>query len=177
MITISMALPAAARRTLCLTALLLAACTPNTPRVAAQEPSADTACALDGMVLRDFPGPKAQIQFAEGQPDFYCDLMELFAVVLAAEQKRSIAGLYVQDMSKADWAHPTGNWVEARTAYYVVGSRKLGSMGPTFGAFATEQGARTFAAAEGGRVLRFEQISRDMVSMGGSAAHDNAMSH
>lgn len=167
----------AARRALFVSVLLLAACTPNTTKVAAQEPGADTACALDGMVLRDFPGPKAQIQFAEGKPDFYCDLMELFAVVLGAEQKRAVAGMYVQDMSKADWDHPSGNWIEARSAFYVTGSRKQGSMGPTFGAFATLQGAQDFAAAQGGKVLRFEQISRDMVSMGGSAAHDNAMSH
>lgn len=167
----------AARRALLVAVMLLAACTPNTPRVAAQEPGADTACSLDGMVLRDFPGPKAQIQYAEGKPDYYCDLMELFAVVLGAEQKRPVAGLYVQDMSKADWDHPSGNWIEARSAYYVAGSRKHGSMGPTFGAFATLQGAQDFAAVQGGKVLRFEQIGRDMVSMSGSAAHDDAMSH
>lgn len=167
----------AARRVLFVGVLLLAACTPNTPKVAAQEPGADTACALDGMMLRDFPGPKAQIQYAEGKPDFYCDLMELFAVVLNPEQKRAVAGLYVQDMGKADWEHPSGNWIEARSAFYVAGSRKQGSMGPTFGSFATLQGAQDFAAAQGGKVLRFEQIGRDMVSMGSSAAHDDAMSH
>jgi copper chaperone NosL len=71
-------------RSLCLVALLLAACTPATPHLAAQEPNADTACSLDGMMLRDFPGPKAQIQYAEGAPDYFCDVMELFALVLAA---------------------------------------------------------------------------------------------
>jgi copper chaperone NosL len=169
-----MKLPA---RSLCLVALLLAACTPATPHLAAQEPNADTACSLDGMMLRDFPGPKAQIQYAEGAPDYFCDVMELFALVLAAEQKRNVAALYVQDMSQAEWAHPAGHWIDARTAYYVVDSRKTGSMGPTFGSFGTEAAAKAFAAAEGGRVLRFEQINRDMVSMSGGAAHDNAMSH
>jgi len=164
-------------RSLCLVALLLAACTPNTPHLSAQEPNADTACALDGMMLRDFPGPKAQIQYAEGAPDFFCDVMELFALVLESEQKRNVAGLYVQDMSQAEWAHPSGHWIDAHAAFYVVDSRKTGSMGPTFGSFGSEAAAKAFAAKEGGRVLRFEQISRDMVSMGSGAAHDNAMSH
>lgn len=171
-----MRFPTMPGRALCAAALLLAACSPNVPRVAAQDPNADTACALDGMMLRDFPGPKAQIQYAEGQPDYFCDLMELFAVTLTSEQKRNVAGLYVQDMAATEWSHPSGHWIDARSAFYVVGSHKAGSMGPTFGSFATELGARAFAKAEGGRVLRFDQITRDMVSMGGGAAHDNAMS-
>lgn len=164
------------RSALLLAALLLAGCTPGQPRVAAQEPNDDTACALDGMVLHDFPGPKAQVLFAEGKPDYYCDLMELFAAVLAGEQKRAVAAMFVQDMGEADWDHPSGHWIDAKSAFYVAGSRKLGSMGPTFGSFASEQAARAFAAAQGGKVLRFGQIGRDLVSMGGGAAHDNAMS-
>jgi copper chaperone NosL len=35
------------------------------------QPGGDTACALDGMILRDFAGPKAQILYAEGKPDFF----------------------------------------------------------------------------------------------------------
>ena len=166
----------AVRRGLWLAALLLAACTPGQPRVVPQEPGDETACALDGMVLHDFPGPKAQILYTEGKPDYYCDLMELFAVVLGGEQKRVVAGMFVQDMGEADWDHPSGHWIPARAAFYVVGSRKLGSMGPTFGAFASEQAAQAFAAAQGGEVRRFEHIGRGEVTMGGSAAHDNAMS-
>lgn len=154
--------------------LLLAACSPAIQQALAQEPSADTACALDGMVLQDFPGPKAQIQYGEGKPDFYCDLMELFAVVLAPEQKRAVAGLFVQDMGKADWEHPQGHWIAAKSASYVVGSRKSGSMGPTLASFSTAQEATAFAKAEGGKVLPFEQITAAMLTPSG-AAHGMAM--
>jgi copper chaperone NosL len=154
---------------------LLAACSQATHGIGAREPAPDAACALDGMLLQDFPGPKAQIQYSEGKADYFCDLMELFSVVLVPEQKRALARLYVQDMGKADWKHPVGNWIDAKAAYYVVGSRKTGSMGPTFGSFAMAQDAARFASAEGGKVLRFDQITRDMVNMGGGAAHDTGM--
>ncbi|HSI96094.1 MAG TPA: nitrous oxide reductase accessory protein NosL, partial [Methylophilaceae bacterium] len=32
-----------------------------------------TACSMDGMILADFPGPKGQIHYASGAPDFFCD--------------------------------------------------------------------------------------------------------
>lgn len=154
--------------------LLLAACSQAIKQTAAQEPSADTVCALDGMVLTDFPGPKAQIQYGEGKPDFYCDLMELFAVVLAPEQKRAVAGMFVQDMGKADWTNPRGHWIAAKSASYVVGSRKAGSMGPALASFANAPDAAAFAQAEGGKVVPFEQITAGMLKPSG-AAHGMAM--
>ena len=156
--------------------LLLAACTQVVPGGAAQEASLDTACALDGMVLKDFPGPKAQIQYAEGKADFYCDLMELFTVVLVPEQKRRIAGMYVQDMGKADWDHPAGHWIAAKSAFYVVGSQKHGSMGATFASFSSPQDAAAFEKQEGGQVLPFDQITPEMASKRG-AGHEMMMAH
>ena len=153
----------------------LGACSDVAKKVAAQEPSDDTACALDGMVLKDYAGPKAQVHYAEGKPDFFCDLPELFGVLLSAEHKRVIAGMFVQDMGKANWEHPQGNWIDAKTALYVVGSRKHGSMGPTFGTFSNMQDAEAFVTKEGGKILHFDQITIDMVNMGGGASHDNQM--
>lgn len=152
----------------------LGACGQAAQKIAAQEPTADTACSLDGMILNDYAGPKAQIHYSEGKPDFFCDLTELFSVVLLPEHKRAIAGMYVQDMGKAEWEHPRGNWIEAKTALYVVGSRKHGSMGPTFGSFSSMPDAEAFAQKEGGKILRFEQISADMVSKNSGVAHDTA---
>ncbi|MDQ1816381.1 nitrous oxide reductase accessory protein NosL [Massilia sp. CCM 9210] len=148
---------------------LLAACSEQALSVAAQEPGSDTACALDGMVLLDFPGPKAQIHYAEGKADYYCDLMELFTVMLAPEHKRRIAGVFVQDMGKTSWDKPSGHWIAAKDALYVVGSKKLGSMGPTFGAFSDAAQAAAFAKAEGGKVLPYSQITVAMLDTGHAA--------
>lgn len=157
--------------------VLLAACNQATPKITALEPASDTACELDGMILKDYPGPKAQIHYAEGKPEFFCDLVELFMMVLAPEQKRPVAAVFVQDMGKTPWEHPAGNWIDAKSAVYVAGSKKLGSMGPTFGSFSRMQDAEAFVQKEGGKILRFEQITPDMLSRGGNAAHDTTMSH
>jgi copper chaperone NosL len=147
---------------------MLAACSEAAKSVAAVEPTKDTACAVDGMVLKDFPGSKAQVHYTEGKPDYYCDLMELFAVMLAPENKRQVASVYVQDMGKADWNNPVGHWIVAKDALYVVGSKKQGSMGPTFGAFANAQEAAAFAQKEGGKVLPYDQITAAMLDTRGA---------
>jgi len=154
--------------------VLLAGCGKEIVQVAATEPGNDTACALDGMVLKDFPGPKAQIHYKEGAPDFFCDVTELFAILHSPEKKRPVAGLFVQDMGKANWERPEGHWIDAKAAFYVVGSKKPGSMGPTYGTFSTVQDAETFAQKEGGKVLRFEQITRETVERP-SGSHDGKM--
>ena len=150
-------------------ALLLAACNPAPLSVAAVEPGPDTVCALDGMVLKDFPGSKAQIHYTEGKPDYYCDLMELFAVLLSPEHKRKVAAVYVQDIGKTDWAAPSGQWILAKDALFVVGSKKQGSMGPTFGAFSSAPEAAAFVQREGGKVVPFAQVTAAMLDTGGAA--------
>ena len=155
---------------------LLPACNRAVQQAGAQEPGSETTCVLDGMVLKDFPGPKAQIHYAEGAPDFYCDLIELFAELLAPEQKRAPAAVFVQDMAKTDWDHPMANWIDAKTAFYVTGSRKRGSMGPTFGSFASMQDAEKFSQKEGGKVMRFDQITPAMVNLTGGVVNDTSMS-
>ena len=158
------------KRTAMLAAMtILAACSQAVLIVSAQEPGLDTACALDGMVLKDFPGPKAQVQYAEGKADYYCDLMELFAVLLAPEHKRKIAAVFVQDIGKTDWAKPSGHWIAAKDALFVVGSKKKGSMGPTFGAFSSAQDAAAFVQKEGGKVVPFDQVTAAMLDTGGAA--------
>ncbi|MFC3375553.1 nitrous oxide reductase accessory protein NosL [Rugamonas sp. CCM 8940] len=156
---------------------LLGACSHTAPSAVAQEPNADTACVLDGMLLQDFPGPKGQIVYAEGKPDFFCDLMELFTTLRTPEQKRAVAGAYVQDMGKTDWDHPKGNWIPAKTAFFVVGSKLHGSMGPTLGAFSSAEEANKFIQQQGGKQLRFEQVTPEMADLTGGVMHDSGMSH
>ena len=120
------------------------------------------------MVLMDFPGPKAQVHYTEGDPDYYCDLIELFAVLLAPEHKRKVAAVFVQDAGKTDWASPNGHWIAAKGALFVVGSRKQGSMGTTFGAFSNAQDAAAFVQKEGGKVVPFDQVTPAMLVKDGA---------
>ena len=135
-----------------------------------------TSCELDGMLLADYPGPKAQIHFAgQDKPSFFCDTVELFSTLLAGEQVRAVQAVYVQDMGKADWNQPQGHWIDAKTAFYVLGSKRHGSMGPTIGSFAQEADAKKFAGEYGGKVLRFAEITPAMVDLSGGALHDTRM--
>jgi copper chaperone NosL len=144
--------------------------------VVAVEIDPATTCDLDGMLLADFPGPKAQIHFKnEAKPTFYCDTVEMFNTLLKPEQVKPIRAVMVQDMGKADWDQPRGNWFDARSGIYVLGSKRKGSMGPTIASFAQEADAQAFAAKHGGKVLRFGQITRDMVDLSGGAQQDTRM--
>ena len=170
----------ALRRTLMLAALAatLAACGPSetASTVVPHEIGQGTSCALDGMLLADYPGPKAQIHYAgQEEPDFFCDTVEMFNIYLNPEQVRAVRGVLVQDMGKADWDVPRGHWIDAKTAYYVHGSKQHGSMGPTIASFAQESDAVKFAAEHGGNVYRFSAVTPDMVVLDGGAQHDSSM--
>lgn len=153
----------------------LSACSKPTTNVAAQEITAGTSCSLDGMSLADFPGPKAQIHYATGEPDFFCDTVEMFSIYLNPEQKKHITGIFTQDMGKTDWEKPQGNWIDAKQAFYVLGSKKTGSMGPTLAAFSRQQDAEKFSQEFGGKVLHFDQVTPDMADLTGGVVHDEHM--
>ena len=139
------------------------------------EPADAATCSLDDMLLADFPGPKGQILYDQGEPDFFCDTVEMFSAFLQPEQQRRVVGIFTQDMGQTAWDKPRGHWVDAKTAYYVIGSRKTGSMGPTLGAFRGEADAQAFAQTNGGKVLRFDQVTLDMVSLDGGVVKDGKM--
>ncbi len=133
-------------------------------------------CDLDGMLLADYPGPKAQIHYAgSAQPVFCCDTNEMFATLLAPEQVRPVRAVFVQDMAKADWEQPRGHWFDARAGYYVSGSQRRGSMGPTYASFSAEADARAFAAQYGGKVLRFAEVRVDVADLTGGTTQDARM--
>lgn len=143
---------------------------------AAVEITGGSTCDLDGMLLADYPGPKAQIFFAgRSEAIFYCDTVEMFNMLLAPEQVRAVQAAYVQDMGKADWEQPRGHWIAAKTGIYVLGSKKHGSMGPTIASFALEQDAKKFAEKWGGKVFRYAEIKPEMVDLSGGALHDSRM--
>ncbi|MBL8539063.1 MAG: nitrous oxide reductase accessory protein NosL [Betaproteobacteria bacterium] len=158
-----------------LAVLLLAACSEQAATVAPVDITRDTTCALDGMVLADYPGPKGQIHYDRGSPDFFCDTMELISIHLRPEQQKRVVALFVQDMGQADWNEPRGHWIDARGAFYVRGSGRHGSMGPTLASFAREDDAQAFAKRHGGKVLRFNEITIDMVALDGGVIRDERM--
>jgi copper chaperone NosL len=141
-----------------------------------QEIAAQSSCSLDGMLLADYPGPKGQVIYkGDSQVNWFCDSVELLNTLLKPEQVRPLLAAHVQDMAKADWDKPVGHWIDARQAFYVLGSKRHGSMGPTAASFADAAAAQAFVGQWGGRVLRYAEIKPEMVDLSGGALHDSRM--
>src|SRR3569832_2421452 len=141
-----------------LTAALLAACgqSAGPTAVAPLEISRSTSCSLDGMLLADYPGPKAQIFYAgQAEPDFFCDTIEMFHVYLTPEQVREVRGIFVQDMGKSDWDEPHDHWIDAKSAYNNNNNKHKKTKKPTKTNKTQKQKTTKFAAEYGGKVYRF----------------------
>lgn len=166
------------RTALTLAALLAGLTACQDERAAKTDPlaiKADTTCALDGMLLADYPGSKAQIHYAQGEPEFFCDTVEMFSLYLKPEQAKRIAALYVQDMGATHGQASKADWIDARQAFYVQGSSQQGSMGATLVPFGQRAQADAFAQRFGGKVLAFAEVKADMVGLDGGALHDSHM--
>jgi copper chaperone NosL len=170
------------RRLLCAACALplvsLVACGKDEAAIATApvEIDAATTCELDGMMLAEYGGPKAQVHYAGlAAPVFFCDTVEMFSSLLRPEQARTVRAAYVQDMARADWDKPRGHWFDAKAGFFVAGSKRHGSMGPTIVSFAAEADARAFAGQWGGKVLRFAEVRPEMADLGGGASQDTKM--
>lgn len=153
----------------------LASCSQSSHVAQPVEVTSSTSCSLDGMLLADYPGPKAQIQYEQGDTDFFCDTVEMFSIYLKPEQKKRVTGIFVQDMGKTDWNNPKGHWIDARSAFYVVGSQMKGGMGPTLASFSSQSDAEQFKNKNGGKVYKFSEITPDMVTLDGGIVNDQHM--
>jgi copper chaperone NosL len=151
-------------------ALLLGACGENRQAaepVAPQEPTRAAISHFDHMVLLEHDGPKAQIHLASREePIWFSSVRDAFAFTLLPEEPRDIAAIFVTDMGRAaTWADPgPGVWIEARGAWFVVGSAMRGGMGAEEPVpFGDRAAAEAFASRHGGEVVAFEDVPEDYV--------------
>jgi copper chaperone NosL len=89
------------------------------------------------------------------------------------EEPKDIRAIYVSDMAKApSWEKPgTKNWIDAKEAFYVIGSRLKGGMGVDETIpFSDKGSAEKFAADNGGRIVAFAEMPTDYVLGSGTAA-------
>lgn len=114
------------------------------------------------MHIAEHDGPKGQIHLADHpQPIFFAQVRDVVAYLKGPERDADITAIYVNDMGAAtSWALPGAeNWVDARSAHYVVDAGVAGGMGaPEIVPFGTAEGAREFAARYGGTVVPLDDI-------------------
>ena len=135
-------------------------------------------CHLCGMVITEFPGPKGEL--FEGRQSHvrkFCSTRDLMSWYLQPENKPNSKEIYVHDMSRSDWNSPNDeHMINAKDAWYVVGSSMKGAMGPTLASFSKQATAEQFVAKHGGTVLEFEAITMEILNTG-SAMNMGTMHH
>lgn len=57
----------------------------------------------------------------------------------------------------------SGSWIVAKNAYYVIGSKIRGPMGKEAISFDKRQEAEKFSQTNGGRVLKYPEVSIDHI--------------
>ena len=150
--------------------LPLSACQQERAETAPPPPVAITADAIGhycGMNLADHPGPKGQILVGgRDRPVWLSSVRDTFAFTMLPEETKEVRAIYVTDMGKAaDPKKPNlSAWVEARSAWYVMGSGQRGGMGEAEPfPFSDEAAARQFVAANGGVIKRFSDVKEDEI--------------
>lgn len=125
-------------------------------------------CHVCGMIITHFPGPKAEAFTEQHQAvRKFCSTREMFAWMLQPENKNRNHTLYVHNMAQTEWASPDDTaLIDAREAFYVIGSDKKGAMGPTLASFATKAEALTFMSQSGGRVVGFDEVTLEDLNAG-----------
>lgn len=149
---------------------VLAACSADGQNAAVPLPielTAEAAGHYCQMVILEHDGPKAQM-YLDGlvQPLWFSQVRDGLARMKSAERTSEILVLYVNDMGAAtSWSEPgVDNWITADNAYFVVGSDAVGGMGaPELVPFADQEKAGAFMQSHGGEILRFADISAELV--------------
>ncbi len=156
-------------------ALALAGCNDNKTAEAPPPPQELTAAAIGhycGMNVLEHPGPKGQIILSsQKEPVWFSSARDALSFTMLPEEPKDIRAIYMSDMAKApNWDEPGAtNWVNARQASFVIGSRMKGGMGGEEAVpFSDKAAAEKFAAENGGRVVAFSEVPKDYV-LGGTA--------
>jgi len=123
-------------------------------------------CHLCGMMITAYPGPKGQALEKEvKQVRKFCATSDMIQWYLKAADRDKITEMYVHDMSKTPWNNPDdSHLIPVENAYFVIGSKKNGSMGPTLATISELELANDFVSEYGGRVLLFDQLIEELTT-------------
>ena len=113
-------------------------------------------CPVCNMIPSKYPNFNAQLIMADKKRFHFCSTQCLF-MFLQEPRKHGVTTAEVGDV----WLHDqvSGRYIFGRNAYYVVGSKVHGPMGPEAIAFDLKSEAADFAKANDGQVLKFEKVT------------------
>jgi len=144
----------------------------------------DWSCDVCGMVIRNHPGPNAQIFYADERPNDhdnparFCSTWEAFQFDFARQDEGwSREAFYVTDYSAVDYdvfeeggdtlitSHADADsFTDATGVTFVVASDVKGAMGKDLVGFGDSGDAEDFADEYGGDVVAFDDVTRDTIA-------------
>lgn len=144
------------------------ACSDRQPAtaMAPQELTRDAVGYFCGMTVLDHKGPKGQVFLTDRpQPLWFTSVRDTIAFTMLPGEPKNIAAIYVTDIGHASWDQPEpGAWIEAREAFYVLGSDRVGGMqAAEVVPFISREDAMLFIKQYGGEILVFDAIPRESV--------------
>lgn len=160
-------------------ALLLSGCNEEIRQEVNTDPVAfhsGDECHVCGMLITEWPGSKGQsVNTQNGERQKFCSTVDMFSWLLQPENRTLQAKIYVHDMSKTHWDAPEDeHLIDARSAWFVHGSKLLGAMGPSLAAFSERAAADQLVQEQGGRVLSFDEVTLEVLQEISRAGHEHA---
>lgn len=146
------------------TALLLALTTVATAdSVQLPSPGPKDTCPVCGMFVHKYPEWVATVLYLDGHAHHFDGAKDLFKYLL--DLPRWAPGHNAKDIAAIGVTEYYGlNRIDARAAWYVIGSDVLGPMGHELVPLATREDAQAFLLDHGGdRILRFDEVTLDLV--------------
>ncbi len=136
-------------------------------------------CHVCGMIITELPGAKAQVRESRNANTHkFCSTQDMLSWWLQPENKNLQAEIYVHDVALTPWASPLDeHLIDARSAWYVIGSSLTGAMGPSLVSYSERDAAQALVDAKGGRMLSWEDLNLDILRELASAGHEHAAEH
>lgn len=127
------------------------------------DPGPRDLCPVCGMVVSKYPAWVATVLYKDGRAHHFDGAKDLFKYLF--DLKRYAPGRRAEDISAIAVTEYYGlKRIDARRAYYVIGSDVLGPMGHELVPLATREDAEEFLRDHRGRrILTWHEIKRDLV--------------
>lgn len=120
----------------------------------------DLTCGKCGMYPARYPQWQSQVIFTDGSMSAFDGCKCMFGFMFNMNQYDSahtmadIAKIWVRDFN-------SGEWLDAKTAHFVIGSDVMGPMGKELIPFQAQEAAESFQKEHGGQLAGFDSVSME----------------
>ena len=127
------------------------------------KPTARDKCPVCGTFVAKFPDWTTALRYKDGSYAFFDGVKDMFKYLLdskrydAAHKREDIASFMVKEYYGL-------SWIDAQTAWYVLGSDVFGPMGRELIPLRTEADAKEFMRDhKGKRIIRFSDVTTEVI--------------